>query len=299
MKKILIIVSLIGCLMLACTGKDVNPSIKIITGEGISGEIIKHISFQSEHVLPRNVEVWLPPSYHENLEQRYPVLYMHDGQNVFNPSTSYTGIDWDIDGALTKLIQEGITREAIVVAPWNTERRTREYMPANPLQLSNGVEAFEAQHGQLHSDAYLKFLTSELKPFIDATYRTLTDAPNTMIMGSSMGGLISAYAIAEYPNVFGRAGCISTHWTIGGNTMVDWFSSVFPEPGSHFIYFDYGTEGVDAPYEPFQLRLNEALLQRGFTEGVDFVSYRFEGADHNEAAWKARMHIPLTYLLEK
>lgn len=299
MKKLLFIVSLIGFLILACNPKNVNQSFEIITAEGISGEVIKYIAFQSEHVLPRNVEVWLPPSYHTNPGQRYPVLYMHDGQNVFNPSTSYTGVDWDIDGALTKLIEEGIAREAIVVAPWNSERRTGEYMPAKPLQLSGGVEAFEAQYGQLHSDAYLKFLTSELKPFIDATYRTLTDAPNTMIMGSSMGGLISAYAIAEYPEIFGRAGCISTHWTIGGNNVVDWFNKSLPEPGSHFIYFDYGTEGVDAPYEPFQLRLNEALLQRGFAEGVDFVSYRFEGADHNETAWKERMHIPLTYLLGK
>lgn len=286
-------------MILSCTSPNQTPSFEIITGEGITGEVIKYQSFPSEYVLARNVEVWLPPSYHINPDQRFPVLYMHDGQNVFNPATSYTGVDWNIDGTLTQLIEQGLAREVIVVAPWNTERRRGEYMPAKPLQENDGAAAFEAEHGTLHSDAYLKFLVTELKPFIDSNYRTLSNTENTIIMGSSMGGLISAYAIAQYPEIFGKAGCISTHWTIGGNSLVDWFSSELPEPGKHFIYFDYGTEGIDAPYEPYQLRLNQALLDRGFQEGIDFVSYRFDGDDHNESAWNARMHIPLKYLLGK
>jgi len=285
-------------IMGACSQVEKDQQEPEVVADDVTGEIVYYTDFESDYVKPRNVEVWLPPSYRENNEQRYPVLYMHDGQNVFNPATAYTKIDWNVDGVLTKLIEEGKAREAIVVGIWNTDRRLGEYMPAKPVRESGRVEEFEerSQH-QLHADDYLKFLTSELKPYIDETYRTLPDQPNTMIMGSSMGGLISGYAIAEYPGIFGAAGCVSTHWPIGEGIVVDWFGKNLPESGNHKLYFDYGTAGLDESYEPYQLKMNELLVQKGYREGEDFVSFKFDGADHNEAAWQDRVDIPLLFLL--
>jgi predicted alpha/beta superfamily hydrolase len=209
-----------------------------------------HPSFPAQSIDPRQVEVWLPPSY-EASDRRYPVLYMHDGQNVFNPETSTHKVPWGVDEALTRLVAENTAREAIVVAAWCTSQRVREYMPAKAFDTPRGAamktEAFQ-QFGLPLSDQYLQFLVTELKPFVDTTYRTLPAQPDTFIMGSSMGGLISLYALCEYPHVFGGAGCVSTHWVVADGICVDYMRDALPQAGQHRLYFDYGTEGIDAPY---------------------------------------------------
>jgi predicted alpha/beta superfamily hydrolase len=115
-------------------------------------------------------------------------------------------------------------------------------------------------------------------------------------MGSSMGGLISLYAISQYPQVFFGAGCVSTHWSAGLEVLVDELAKMLPDPGTHRLYFDYGTTGVDAPYEPYQLQMDKYLRAAGYTES-NWLTRKFEGADHNEAAWRARVKIPLEFLL--
>ena len=147
------------------------------------------------------------------------------------------------------------------------------------------------------SDAYLAYLTRQLKPAIDARYRTLPGRDDTFVMGSSMGGLISAYAIAEYPEVFGGAACVSTHWPAGDGAAIDWLAANLPDPATHQIYFDYGTATLDALYPPLQARMDAAMRTAGWVEGENWVTRRFEGAEHNEAAWAARADIPLTFLL--
>ena len=179
-------------------------------GMQVTGTVHTCAEFASAHVAARRVDVWLPPSYAADPTRRFPVLYMHDGQNLFDPALSYTGIDWDVDGAITRLAAAGEIREAIVVGVWNTPRRLYEYMPTAPiadLLPPAGADGMPPPGVDLPvSDAYLRFLAEELKPFVDAGYRSLPGPADTLVMGSSMGGLISLYALAEYPGVFGAAG---------------------------------------------------------------------------------------------
>jgi enterochelin esterase-like enzyme len=112
-----------------------------------------------------------------------------------------------------------------------------------------------------------------------------------------MGGLISLYAIEQYPDVFGGAGCVSTHWPAGGPDLVDALGAALPPAGRHRLYFDFGTAGLDAEYEPLQQRMDNHLRAAGYTEGVDWRTIKFPGADHNEPAWRSRVHVPLRFLL--
>ncbi len=255
----------------------------------------------SRYVDARDVDVWLPPGYGRDPERRYPVLYMHDGQNLFDPSLSYTGIDWDIDAAMTRLIEAGDIREAIVVGIWNTPLRFAEYMPNAPVRtetVGSGIEGRPIGRSEdIRSDEYLRFLVEELKPFIDAQYRTQPGRDDTFVMGSSMGGLISLYATARYPEVFGGVGAVSTHWPACDGCVIDWLAAHLPDPKTHRLYFDHGTAGIDAGYAPHQLRMDAALRDAGYVEGRDWLSRRFDGAEHNEAAWRARIDIPLRFLL--
>ncbi len=255
----------------------------------------------SRHVGARDVDVWLPPSDGSDPGKRYPVLCMHDGQNLFDPSLSCTRVDWDIDGAMTRLIEAGEIREAIVVGVYNTPLRFAEYMPKTPVRtetVGSGVEGRSlARAKDIRSDEYLRFLVDELKPFIDTRYRTLTGRDDTLVMGSSMGGLISLYAAAQYPDVFGGVGAVSTHWPACDGCVIDWLSAHLPGPRMHRLYFDHGTATLDAMYPPFQARMDKALRESGYSEGSNWITRRFEGAEHNEAAWRKRVDIPLLFLL--
>ena len=280
----------------------------------IEGTIVHYGKFPSELIRVRPVDVWLPEGYDPASSDRYPVIYMHDGQMMFDHSTSpFAGMDlfWDVDKAITQLVRDGEIRPAIVVAiwmaSWTKGARGAEYMPRKAvtdevLQLMKEKrQGFAVEEGgqEMTADNYLKFIVHELKPFIDETYRTQSARGDTFVMGSSMGGLISAYAIAEYPGVFGGAACMSSHWPIGDGVVVQWLKHHLPSAGAHKIYFDYGTETLDADYEPFQQQMDEVMRQHGYTAGEDWVTLRFEGADHSPRAWRERLHIPLKFLLGK
>ena len=266
-----------------------------------TGTVDSYQELPSAHVPARNVDVWLPPGYAAQPRKRYPVLYLHDGQNQFDPALSYTGVDWGVDEAMTTLVGEGRVREAIVVAVWNTPRRLQEYMPRKPVtgaSLATGVDGVPPiPAASISSDAYLRFLVDELKPFVDATYRTRAGRDDTFVMGSSMGGLVSLYAMAEYPGVFGGVGAVSTHWPIGDGIAVDWLARHLPDPRHHRIYYDHGTATLDAAYAPYQARMDAAMRAGGYRAGRDWVTRRYEGAEHNERAWRARVDAPLLFLL--
>lgn len=254
----------------------------------------------SRFVAARDADVWLPPSYASHPQRRYPVLYMHDGQNLFDPKLVWGGNDWDVDGAMTRLVAEGKVREAIVVGVWNSPRRFDEYMPqvVQGDTVRTGVDWYPSvPRAALISDDYLRFLVEELKPFVDTRYRTLPGRDDTAVMGSSMGGLISLYALAKYPQVFGGAGAVSTHWPAGDGAMVDWLGAQLPPAGSHRIWFDHGTATLDAMYAPYQQRMDAAMRASDWTEGRDWSSRVFEGAAHEEASWRVRVDQPLLFLL--
>jgi predicted alpha/beta superfamily hydrolase len=262
-----------------------------------AGKLDVYEQFESSYIAARRVDVWLPPGY-EQEERRYPVLYMHDGQNIFVPELSNTAIDWGVDEGVVRLMGEGVAGGAIVVGMWCTPLRVREYMPQKALANQALLDQFvTAIGGPPLADDYLRFILDEVKPFVDARYRTLPDRDHTAIMGSSMGGLISLYALCEYPAVFGAAGCVSTHWTIGGAPLVDYFGAALPPAGAHRIYFDYGTEGIDAPYEPLQLLMDAHMERAGYRRGVDWTTLKFAGAGHSERDWRARVDMPLRFLL--
>jgi predicted alpha/beta superfamily hydrolase len=264
---------------------------------------VEHLApLDSRFVERRSVDVWLPPSYFEAdaKSRRYPVLYVHDGQNVFDPATSFIGVDWAIDETMTKLIAEKKVPEALVVAVWNTPKRLSEYMPQKAIERTTESELdnmFKPVRQKPLGDAYLKYLVMELKPAIDARYRTQPDRAHTSIMGSSMGGLISLYAICEYPDVFGGAACLSTAWTAAGGVTARDLEKSLPDPKTHRIYFDFGTETMDGKYEPLQKQVDAQMKAAGYTEGTNWMTKSFPGEPHSERAWRKRVDIPLQFLL--
>lgn len=260
--------------------------------------LTRHTNITSRYVPSRPVDVWLPAAIGD---QRLPVIYMHDGQNLFDPALRADGEVWAVDRAIERLRAEQGWPGAIVVGIWCTDQRWREYAPQQPfaaLRQTRGWEGIiERMGGEPVSDAYLAYLVEEVKPFIDAHYPTLPDQANTFIMGSSMGGLISLYGLCRYPEVFHGAGCLSTHWPAGGTILVDELAALLPPPGRHRFYFDYGTVGLDAEYEPFQQRMDEWMRRAGYQHGHDWLTRKFPGAAHNEAAWRARVTEVIAFVM--
>ena len=302
--KELLMGTLFLCVTLTCSLLLSAQPVAPLSGKPnvVTGVVKRHENFSSKFVNSRNIDIWLPAGYDENKSKRYPVLYMHDGQMLFDATTTWNQQEWGIDETMTRLISGGSIREAIVVGVWNTPQRFVEYMPqkavteATVRPLKDGP-VFRRE--QIISDNYLKFLVYELKPFVDATYRTLRRRNATFIMGSSMGGLISAYAMSEYPNIFGGAGCVSTHWPAGDGIVIDYLKKHLPDARTHKFYFDYGTETLDADYEPYQLKMDAVMRKAGYKEGKNWLTKKYVGAAHTETAWSQRVEVPLTFLLSR
>ena len=250
----------------------------------------------------RRVDVWLPETYQTNPDLSFPVLYMQDGQTVFDNWKRGNG-GWEVNRTITRLAEEEKIFPPIVVAISSTLNRAGDYLPAKAIDAKNppASSASNTLNGQRQtrervSDRYLEWMVTTLKPAIDARYRTLRDAQNTALMGSSMGGLISLYAYCEYPEIYGKAACLSTHWTALGSGMLAYLEAHLPPPDQHRLYFDYGSEGLDKDYEPWQTKVDALLRRKGYREGKDFASWHFAGEDHTTSAWRTRLHIPLTFL---
>jgi Putative esterase len=270
----------------------------------LPGRLVQYPDFPAKAVAPRNISIWLPPGY-DSGKKRYPVIYMHDGQNLFDPATSYGGKTWGVAEALVAM-----KRDAIVVGVWNIKLRSIEYLPQKLFALlppDQRANVKQTHGGEPISDAYLRFLVTELKPYIDKTYRTRTSPRDTSSMGSSMGGLISLYAMAEYPKTFGQVACVSIHWPLGNpaTSDPDKITSAFKaylmtskmRPGANRLYMDHGTLTLDSTYAPYSARMDAILPTLGWHRGRDWVSRIFPGTAHNEEAWRARIDVPLAFLL--
>ncbi len=155
------------------------------------------------------------------------------------------------------------------------------------------------KYDELYSNQYLKFITAELIPFIEKNYAISRDPADRAVMGSSMGGLISLYAMMEYPAIFGRVGCVSAHWAIPflGDELINNLADALPPAGDRKIYFDHGTLTLDHNYEPYQLRVNKIFADAGYDQD-HFMYRKFEGHEHSEKWWQRRVAIPLVFLLE-
>jgi len=282
-----------------------------------SGSIKRFENFKSAFVDARNIDVWLPQDYSD--KEKYAVLYMHDGQMLYDAATTWNKQEWQVDEIASKLQKEGKTQKFIVVGVWNNGKyRHSEYFPqkiiANIPPKTQKMVVEEQLQNKPQSDNYLKFLVKELKPFIDKTFSTYKDKNHTFIAGSSMGGLISLYAICEYPNIFGGAACISTHSPMILRAKIEhdsinvdadiaakfreYLRQNLPNPQNHKIYFDYGDQTLDSFYKPFQEKIDVVMQEKGFSE-KNWTTKFFAGANHSEQAWSARLDIPLLFLLKK
>lgn len=287
--------------------KDINLS---------SGTIQRIDSFPSKFITPRTVDVWLPDSYSKN--KKHAVLYMHDGQMLFDATKTWNKQEWKVDEIVSTLLKEGKIKDLIVIAIWNIpEMRYTDYYPKKSLDLlskkiRDSIFNQAKKRGDtltlksFKADDYLKFIVKELKPYVDQHYTTLTDYQNTFIAGSSMGGLISMYAICEYPAIFGGAACISTHWPgimpSKNNpipaSIFEYMNQHVPSAKTHKFYFDYGTETLDQYYPQYLDAVDNIFFRKGYTE-KNYMNLEFEGADHSEESWNRRFDIPLTFLLKK
>ena len=270
------------------------------------GRIERLPAIASRFVDPRPVDVWLPADY--SPAKRYKVLYMHDGQMLYDASKSWNKQSWDVHLSVARLVKEGRIPDTIVVGVWNNGKfRHSEYYPQKFLPfLTEPLRAefiAKALQGKPRSDDYLRYLVEELKPAIDSRYATRGGPGDTAIMGSSMGGLISIYAMNEYPQTFGAAAGLSTHWVGSGQANAalplaafNYLQGQLADPATHRLYMDHGTTELDALYAPSQAFINQIVADRGYT-AANSVSQVFEGTGHNERAWSARLEIPLLFLL--
>jgi enterochelin esterase-like enzyme len=280
-----------------------------------SGKIQRLENFKSKFVDARNIDVWLPDNY--SADEKYAVLYMNDGQMLFDATTTWNKQAWEVDETAGKLNSENKTKKFIVVGIWNNgSKRHPEYFPQKPFEsltqterdtITKQLQKAGRTKDEFHpySDLYLKFLVKELKPFIDKNFSTKKDKNNTFIAGSSMGGLISMYAMCEYPKVFGGAACLSTHWpgtfTAENNPIPEAFrlylKSKLSKIKKNKIYFDYGDQTLDALYPPLQQKVDEMMRANGFSSN-NWMTQFFPGKDHSEKSWNERLPIPLAFLLK-
>lgn len=246
----------------------------------INGTVKFHRQMKGEGLLPRDIIVWLPPTYENKKKKRYPVLYMHDGQNLFDPLTSYTGVDWQADETATRLIEEGKMREIIIIGIYNTDERLEEYS--------------DTPRGK----QYREFLTGTLKPFVDKTYRTLPDRRNTATMGSSMGGLVAFLLVWQHANVFSKAGCLSPSFVYHKSRAIKMLRKSAVPRQQVQIYMDCGgVRGEKLLYRGCK-KVLRILGKKEITPGKNFLFFYDRYANHSEMAWGARLWRPLQFMFE-
>lgn len=318
MKHILIIAFSLVFTLAFISKKDISLDIKnkvdfkrlekaVLAG----GSLFRVDSFPSNYITPRPVDVWLPEGYSK--AKKYNVLYMHDGQNLFDETTTWNKQEWKVDDWATQLMSDNKTKDFIVVGIHNIPQirwqdlfpeKAMDYMTIKVKDSLMTLAKKSNYNVDFKGDEYLKFLVEELKPVIDNQYSVYTDRSHTFVAGSSMGGLMSMYAISEYPNVFAGAACVSTHW-VGAMPMpnnpypeaiFNYMEANLPQAGSHKLYFDYGNKTLDQNYPQYAPRVDEILKAKGYSE-ADSKNLFFEGTDHSENSWNKRLDLPLTFLL--
>jgi predicted alpha/beta superfamily hydrolase len=250
-----------------------------------SGRLRKHEQFRSRFLRnQRDLIVYTPPGYSDQSARRFPVLYLHDGQNLFDGATSFIpGQDWHVGQTADQCISAGAVEPLIIVGMYNTKARVREYTPTHVPKLGGG-----------RADRYAKFLIEEVKPFVEREYRTLPGAQYTGIGGSSLGGLVSLYLGLKHRTSFGKIAALSP--SVWWNQLVihRFAESMRVEPRPR-IWLDIGTREGPRIVQDVE-RFRDVLLEKGWRLGRDLHYERVEGAEHNEAAWAKRVGPFLQFL---
>ena len=269
------------------------------------GSLERFPQFNSQYVQPRDIVVWLPAGYHTG--DSCDVLYMHDGNMLFDATTTWNRQEWRVDEVMDSLIGAKKIRPCIVVGIYNTDARLTEYFPAKSWQFVPEAERQDVKLEELTADAYLRFIVKELKPFIDERYKPFTTKEHTFMMGSSMGGLISLYALCEYPQVFGGVSCLSSHLSMAhlpngvdgevwATAFRDYVNAHLPEANGSLIYMDHGTEDFDADYGKYQQLLDSVITGKGWDK-AHYMTRVYQGHRHRETSWAARLDQPLLFML--
>jgi len=259
-----------------------------------TGNIRMHVGFHSTLLNnDRTLAVYLPPGYDKNPDQRYPVLYMQDGQNLFDAATSFAGVEWNADETADKLINQGKINPVIIVGIYNTPDRTEEY---TPLQVNESDPVARGVY-------YGWFVAYEVKPFIDKTYRTRPDRDDTAIAGSALGDLIALDTARAHKDVFGACAALSPSlWSAEGELLSQWTADHGWMKGTRF-WIDMGeNETEDYPAGeaiPHLQTLVATLESAGLVKGKDFQDFVAQGDEQNEAAWSKRFGKVLTFLYGK
>ena len=227
----------------------------------------------------RPVQVWLPDSYDENAEP-CAVIYMHDGQNLFEPGQAFAGVDWKVDETVSRLIASGELRQCIVVGIPNSPDRMKE------LNLYTKA-----------GKAYAEFIVNEVKPWVEANYNVSKQPEDNAIIGSSMGGLISFQMLCAYAGSFGCASCLSTAFQKTDGQVFDKISRQSFIPLNARLYLDAGE--FEPPIAKAYFAMMQLLKERGFIEGYNLMGFYEEQATHCEARWAARLHLSLKFLFGK
>ena len=252
----------------------------------LTGDFRRHPRFRSRFLATEHtLLVYRPPGYRDDRTRRFPVFYLHDGQNVFDRATSATGQEWSVDETAQRLIEAGAIEPVIIVGIYNAgERRIDEYTPTRDSRKNMGGSA----------DGYARMLVQEIKPFIDRRYRTLRSAANTGLGGSSLGGLLTMHLGLRYPTVFNRLAALSPSVWWNDRAIVREVDALTAKPPLR-IWLDCGTsEGEDVARDARMLR--DALVRKGWAIGQDLAYVEAEGGGHNEQSWAMRVEGVLRFL---
>lgn len=250
-----------------------------------SGNLRKHERFRSRFLHnQRDLIVYTPPSYREQTARRFPVLYLHDGQNLFDGTTSFIpGQDWHVAQTADACINGRVVAPLIIVGMYNTNARVREYTPTKVPKLGGG-----------RADRYARFLVEEVKPFVEREYRVLPGFRHTGIGGSSLGGLVSLYLGLKHSSIFGKIAALSP--SVWWNQLfIHRFAGAMNPALRPRIWLDIGTREGARMVEDVE-RFRDILLQKGWRLEQDLHYERVEGAEHNEAAWAQRVRPFLQFL---
>lgn len=298
---LLVLAGWLGLALPALAGEDVGRRIEF-----------EHVAAAG---LPeQRLTIWLPPGYDQS-KRRYSVVYMHDGHNLFDLKSSNFNKIWAADKAMLAAMRTGKVAPHIIVGIWAPGvDRYREYLPqdiylaASP-QLRARMDTMAG--GPIMSDAYLAWLAGPLKHWVDGKFRTRRGRDDTAIVGSSMGGLMSCYAFLQRPGIYGRAGCLSSHWPAVEPRELDaadpeliglwehWFAQRLGQPRGRRLWLDHGTATLDAFYAPYQQAVDTRIAASGWKRGRDWQSQVYQGAEHEENAWAARLPELFTWLLRR
>lgn len=281
-----------------------------------NGQFVEWEAIPATGLPDQRISIWLPPEYAAQPDHHFPVLYMWDGQNLFDPANTHYGKAWMVQDVLSALVAQGKAEPHIVVGIWSPpgKDRYRVYLPQFAGDYSGedvAANIAEMAGGSIASRRQLDWVADTLKPRIDGEFRTRPDAADTTVIGSSMGGIMSCYAIGARPDVFARAACVSAHFALIDPEIApaneaqieglwaDYLGANLGPPNGRRVWMDHGTIGLDGNYAPWQKMIASNFADLGWSDGEDFTARTYEGAEHDENYWRARLPDMLEWLWRK